>query len=255
MTKNKKHLVIGKGEVGMALYLLLKKKYPVSMRDKDDVLEGKFDVLHITYPSIKDFVRITKRYIKEYDPELVIIHSTIAVGTTRKVGKIAVHSPIRGMHTPGHHKGIKRAKKPSQSGNPEYFGKSMKAFVKYFSGPKARNASRIFSKIGFKTKSLGKSETTELLKILDTTYYGWNILFMRENVRLCEKYKVDFDVVYTDANRSYNEGYKKLGMSHVIRPVLKYIPGKLGGHCVVPNTELLKDWLTETVKKRNQTYK
>lgn len=256
--KVKKHLVIGAGEVGTSLYNVLKKRYPVSIRGKSLEIDGKFDVLHIAYPPVKNFIGITKKYIKKYKPKLVIIHSTIPVGTTRKVSNLAVHSPIRGMHTKVSHPGIigsthaylKRVK----GGTPSHFVKSIKIFVKYFAGPKAPEAAKIFSAIGIKTKIFKKPETTELFKILDTTYYGWNVIFAKEVKRLCDKFGLDFDEVYTIPNRDYNEGYEKLGKPNVVRPVLKPVPGKIGGHCIIPNCELLDDWLTQAVKKRNKKY-
>lgn len=232
---NKKHLIIGAGEVGRALYNVLKNHYKVFLRDKDDNLEGRFNVLHICYPPVKNFIKITKNYIKQYKPFLVIIHATVPVGTTRKVDVSAVHSPIRGIHP--------------------HLEKGIKTFVKYFGGKKAKEAAKIFSKIGIKTLTFKKPETTELLKILDTTYYGWNIIFNKEVKKICDKYKLDFDEVYTIANKDYNEGYKKLGMSHVIRPVLKYMPGKIGGHCIIANCHLLDSWLTKTIIKKNKEYK
>jgi len=234
MRKSEKHLIIGKGEVGQALYNVLKRHYEVYIRDKNDDLNGEFSVLHICYPPIKGFINITKNYIKKYNPKLVIIHSTIPVGYTEKIGPIAVHSPIRGKHP--------------------HLEKGIKTFVKYFGGKRAKEAARYFSKIGIKTKVFKNSKTTELLKILDTTYYGWNIVFAKEVKRICDKLNLNFKEVYTIPNQDYNEGYKKLGMSNVIRPVLKPMKGKIGGHCVIPNLNLLQDWLTALIKKRNKIY-
>ncbi len=231
---DKKHLIIGTGEVGSSLFKVLRPHYNIFLRDKDDDLSGKFDVIHICYPLIKNFINITKNYIKEYNPKLVIIHSTVSVGTTRKISAMAVHSPVRGVH-PNLDKGIK-------------------TFVKYFGGKKAREAAKIFSDIGIKTQCFAKPETTELLKILDTTYYGWNIVFAKEVKRICDKMKLDFDEVYTIANNDYNVGYIKLGKPNVVRPVLKAMPGKIGGHCIVPNCDLLDNWITKTIKERNKRY-
>lgn len=234
MKKDNKHLVIGAGEVGSSLFNVLKPHYDVFLRDKNNNLSGKFNVVHICYPNIKNFTEISKDYIKKYQPDLVIVHSTVPIGTTRKVLTTAVHSPIRGLH-PNLEKGIK-------------------TFVKYFGGKKAKDAVKIFSDIGIKTQCFAKSETTELLKILDTTYYGWNIIFAKEIKRICDKLKLNFDDVYTIPNNDYNEGYIKLGKSNVVRPVLKAMPGKIGGHCVVQNCDLLDDWVTKTIKERNKKY-
>ncbi|MCL5004509.1 MAG: hypothetical protein M1170_01015 [Patescibacteria group bacterium] len=234
MKNNKKHLVIGAGEVGKSLFNVLRPHYNIFLCDKNDGPDGKFDILHICYPNMKDFVKITKIYIKKYLPKLVIIHSTVPVGTIKKISSIAVHSPIRGIH-PNLENGIK-------------------TFIKYFGGKKAKQAAKIFSDIGVKIQCFAKSETTELLKILDTTYYGWNIVFAKEVKRICDKLKLNFDEVYTIANSDYNNGYKKLGKSNVVRPVLKVMPGKIGGHCVIQNCDLLDDWVTKTIKERNKKY-
>ena len=49
-------------------------------------------------------------------------------------------------------------------------------------------------------------------------------------------------------NQTYNEGYSKLNKRNVVRPVL-YPTTKIGGHCVVPNAKILKDYMdTKTVQ-------
>ena len=77
------------------------------------------------------------------------------------------------------------------------------------------------------------------MKLWDTTYYGWNIVFEKAVKSYCDEHGLDFKVVYTWANEGYNKGYAKLGISNVQRPVLKDYPGKIGGHCVIPNATLL----------------
>ena len=229
------HLIIGKGEVGKALVKVLSPHYKIKSRDINDILRGSFDVLHIAYPWQKNFARVTKRYIREYSPRLVIIHATVPVGTTKNIGKIAAHSPVRGEH-PNLAKGIK-------------------TFVKYFGGQKAKEAAKIFQDIGIRTKTFKKAETTELGKILDTTYYAWNIIFAKEVARVCKERGLDFDEVYTIPNTDYNEGYKKLGRQNVIRSILKPTRGPIGGHCLIPNAKLLESWVTKVIRERNKTYK
>ncbi|MBI4159831.1 hypothetical protein HY504_01560 [Candidatus Wolfebacteria bacterium] len=253
--RQEKHLIIGAGEVGQALFNVLKKHYYVVLRDKDGHKKEKFDVVHIAYPPSKNFVRITRRYNVLYRPRLIIVHSTVPVGTTRKLGRLAVHSPIRGTHTRGHHPGVMRGKKqPTGEQSQSYLGQSLKFFVKYFAGPKAPEAAQYFEKAGIATRVFKKPETTELLKILDTTYLGWNVVFAKEVKRMCDEKGLYFDEVYAIPNRDYNEGYRRFGMPHVIRPVLKAMPGKIGGHCVIQNCDLLDDWLTQIVKERNKKY-
>ena len=88
------------------------------------------------------------------------------------------------------------------------------------------------------------STATELGKILSTTYYGLCIAWHGEVEKMCNEFSCSFDVVSTRFNETYNEGYSKLGKANVIRPVL-FAPGtKIGGHCVVPNAELTKQFFT-----------
>lgn len=233
---NKKHLIIGGGEVGQSLLNVLKPYYNVYLYNEGDGLNGKFDVAHICYPFITHFVRITKDYIRQYRPKLVIIHSTVPVGITREVSSIAVHSPIRGTH-PALEDGIR-------------------TFVKYFGGKKAEEASKIFSDIGIPTQLLERPEMTEAIKLWDTLQYGVMIMLEKEIYAYCKRKKVDFNFVYIDANETYNEGYRTLGVSEVTRPVLTHIKGKIGGHCIIPNAKLLSidSWLAELLVEKNEGY-
>ena len=212
--------ILGNGEVGQATAKFFVRPQIKDLKRKDDFTG--IDVLHVCIPWSKSFVDIVKGEVRVFKPKLVIIHSTVIPGTTKKIGKLAVHSPVRGVH-PNLHKGIR-------------------TFVKYIGADDKKTgllAKKHLESVGMKTKVFSPSSTTELGKILDTTYYGVCIAFHKEMMRLCDAFGVDFDSVMTDFNKSYNKGYAELGMSHVVRPVLKAEKGPIGGHCVVQNAELL----------------
>lgn len=228
-------LVIGLGEVGSALADVLKEKYEVSTIAKPgDSVQGSYDVLHVCFPWNERFIEEVRDYRAQYlkPGGLVVIHSTVPVGTSEVCA--AVHSPVRGMH-PNLVSGIK-------------------TFVKYFGGPRAEEAANVFITLGIQTKTTPFAKNTEALKLWDTTYYAWNVIFNKELHAWCEKNSVDFDLVYTDANRTYNEGYTVLGKPEVVRPVLKYQSGKIGGHCLIPNCEILGDEIGDAILKKNDTY-
>lgn len=231
-------LIIGAGEIGKSLHSVLSEKHETYIRDKEDLELENIDVLNICYPPVKDFVKITKGYIAQYKPRLTIIHSTVVPGTTKQCGDMVVHSPVHGKH-------------PNLQGG-------IKTFVKYIGGdnPYANYlADKFLKEAGIKTKVVASSKTSELSKIFCTTYYGWNILFMKEMVKICEKEGVPFHEVYTDWNWLYNLGYKELGMPQFIRPVLDPVKGKIGGHCVVENCALYDTFITRTIKDKNDEYK
>lgn len=214
--------ILGYGEVGKAIAKFYKKPLIKDLK-RDDNLEN-LDILNICIPYSNNFIKIVKKQIKFSKPKLTIIHSTVAPGTTKKIGSNIVHSPVRGVH-PNLYPGIK-------------------IFVKYIGADNKKTgllAQRHLRSLGIKTKLFMPSATTELGKLLSTTYYGLCIAWHGEMQKFCKKLKIDFDQAVTDFNTTYNQGYKKLKMPQVMRPAL-YPPknNKIGGHCVIPNAKILQ---------------
>jgi len=210
-----RQLVIGLGEVGSAIQSILQcDGYDVKSELPPD---SQYNVLHICYPYSEGFVGYTKAYIQEFRPSLVIVHSSVPVGTCDAEGWI--HSPVRGVH-PNLEKGIR-------------------TFVKYFGGKGSYEAAEPFRALGIICTCVIKARSTEALKLWDTTQYGLMIMIQKEIYRYCEAQGLDPEIVYTDANHTYAIGYEALGRPEVARPYLKHMPGPIGGHCVIPNAHLL----------------
>lgn len=225
-------MIIGLGEVGRALHTVFEQEnLQVVGRDLAGEIAEKHDVLHVCFPCKEPaiFAHQVLEYAAKYlkDGGLVIVHATVPVGTVGIMGTSAVHSPIRGVH-------------PNLAGG-------IRTFVKYFGGPRATEAAAIFEAIGVQTRVTGDSRNTEALKLWDTTQYGLNIVLEKAMHAYCAAHGLDFDLIYGDANKTYNAGYATLGMGHVARPVLKHVDGKIGGHCVVPNARLLGDWIGDLI--------
>lgn len=238
----KKVGIIGYGEIGQSLEkLYLGRDFIIQINDislQKSEIEKDVDILNIAIPfTSKDkFVEIVSNYINELTPQLTIIHSTVIPGTTLEIIKktkndLIVHSPVRGVH-PNLYEGLK-------------------TFVKFI-GSDNKEATAItvnhYTDIEIKSQIFETSKATELAKVLSTTYYGMCIAFHNDINKLCIEQGVKFEEVATKWNKTYNEGYSKLGMSNVVRPVL-YPPkeGKIGGHCVVPNAELCKQFFESKV--------
>lgn len=232
-----KSLIIGSGEVGMALNEVLKQAHDSHLVDiNPPPLEG-VEVLNLCFPYSPDFVKEARKYIQSYRPKFVINHSTVPIGTTRQLGDLAVHSPVNGRH-------------------PDLIN-SLRAFVKFIGATNAfasYEAARFLQLAGMNTMIFSSPETTELAKILCTTRFGWDIAFMKEAARICKEYKLPFHEVYTEWTWHYNQGYKNLNHLEFTRPALFPMSGGIGGHCIMPNCDLLEDFLTELVKGRNQLY-
>ncbi len=220
----KKIGIMGFGEIGKSVAgLYNKSKFQVLTKDLNhDNLIGGLDVLHVAIPFDKNFIKEVVGQIKINNPKFVIIESTVNVGTTQKINKIlkkniCVHSPVRGKH-------------------PNLL-KSLTVFKKFI-GADDKKVGAILEKhyksLGVDAKAFFPSQSTELNKILDTSYYGVCIAFAKEAKRLCDKYKVNYET-FKDFNISYNEGYKKMGLTNVARPTLEPPKGGIGGHCVWEN--------------------
>lgn len=207
-----KHLVIGHGEVGTALAELL----GCDWSDLDtDMSDGQgYDTLHIAFPYGPDFVSYVSSYRFLLEPAHVVVHSTVPLGTCELLG--AIHSPVRGVHP--------------------HMLAGLRTFVKFFGGPEANVVAMTWPG---PTWLLKDARTCEALKLWDTTQYGLQLRLMQEMHRWCTENEVSFDTVYGLGNVTYNAGYQALGRPEVVRPHLLYAGPGIGGHCVLPNLELL----------------
>ena len=79
-----------------------------------------------------------------------------------------------------------------------------------------------------KTKTLSSPEAAELAKLAETTYFGLQIAYAQELERYCNELSVKYDEVV-----SFFDEVPFL-------PRVKYFPGVIGGHCVMPNIRILQ---------------
>lgn len=218
-------LVIGAGEVGTAVHAVLR---TAELRDvdADRTIAGRhFDTLHVCIPWSEDFVAIVKGYVDEHTADLVVVHSTVEVGTCDPHGW--VHSPIRGRHP--------------------HLVAGIHAFTKHFGGARAAEAAVLFDRVGIDVAVHPQAADTEAGKLWELVQYGIQIQVEKAIHAWCEENCVNFDVAYTAMAASYNEGWRALGEERFVRPVLEHIPGPIGGHCVVANARLLDHPLVQLV--------
>ncbi len=233
MTKEKV-LVVGLGEIGHALFALLKKEgnFTVYGLDLDETkmratgqakskLPSEVDTMHVCLTCrIQDkFVDTVAKYTKQFKPKLLIINSTVPPGTTKKIYEqhncLVAHSPVRGVHK-----------------NSKHMEWELKRWIKYVGGAntKATDAARKhFEKMGLKVETLKSCAETELAKLFETTYRAWMIACFQEMHRISRHFNCDFDEAV-----DFLEDTHRLRLD---RPVM--FPGFIGGHCLIPNTELL----------------
>ena len=229
-----KILVIGLGEIGRTLFETLKKsnnfdvygldineKRMSVIKQKQSVIPPKIDILHICIPfkNQEKFLKIVNLYAKQYTPNLIIINSTVTPGTTKKVHEncdcLVAHSPVRGVHE-----------------NLNHMIWELQRWTKYVGGTDSKSTestTRHFKKAGLRVKQLKNSTESELAKLFETTYRAWMIACFQEMHRISKTFEADFDEVV-----DFLEDTHRVRLD---RPIM--FPGFIGGHCLIPNTELL----------------
>lgn len=219
MTDEKKVLIAGLGEVGKPLMQVASERFDTVGIDILPVaVEGPVEVLHVCYPfQIPDFIGQTARYIDRYQPSLTLIHSTVSVGTTRAIaertGTAVVNSPVRGKHA----RMVEELRRYTK-------------FVGAMDSTSGAVAVRHLEAMGLKTRLLSSPEATELAKLTETTYFGLMIAWAQEVERYCDLAGQEYEEV-----AAFYDEIKFF-------PAVKYFPGIIGGHCVMPNIQILKHW-------------
>jgi len=243
----KKDVVVGLGEIGLPILKLLSKQnnvvgYDIDKKLMNNVKFTKFQdtqtsFLHIAIPVTQKFITNVITLFKKFSPECIVIHSTISPGTTEYLQK-KMSIPIIYSATRGVHKNMLR---------------DLKRYTKFFvissNAPKKQWATATYSKkmksCGIKTQRMSSPETLELAKIIcDTSYLGWLINYSQISNMIAKNYNVKYDEMWSFSD----EIHKFLGN----RP--KMYPGYIGGHCVIPNLDLLHNQTLELIKKINTKY-
>ena len=210
-------IVAGLGEVGGPLHKILSRTYKcVGVDVKPVEIDSPCSVLHVCYPfNIPDFVGTTVAYIEKYRPELTIVNSTLRVGTVRqiqeRVASPVVYSPVRGKHA-------------KMVDDMMHYQK----FVAGFTPASSEQAAQHFSKAGFRVATFRSPEIGEVSKLLETTWLGILIGWAQDVERIAAECGASYEEV--------NAFIKEIAFlpSNVF-------PGRIGGHCVMPNIGLLRD--------------
>jgi hypothetical protein len=231
-----KHLIIGYGEIGCALHGLLNgdvefidKGYPNNVKSKD------FDVIHICFGYTDNFIENVNEYLKKYNHDYIMVHSTVKVGTISKLNGKCIYSPVRGRHTG------------------DGFMGDIKKYIKYYATNRNGSTSKMI-KTWFKDVDLipvDSIESLEFAKSVSTTYTLLNVLFEKWVYKKCKDIGLDYNFIYKEWNKSYNKNIKPEWK----RPIYDRIEGNIGGHCLLPNLELIEnDEFINIIKFLNKKY-
>lgn len=223
-----KSSIIGLGEVGSALFAILKNHYEVKWFEKDSDPHYGTEIMHVCIPWSDEFLSIVKRYADIQQPTYIVNHSSVPVGTTEELYKLVkvpcFHSPVRGQH-PDMTLGILN-------------------YVKYIGYWRADPAileqvCQYFEKAGIKTKAINGTKTTELMKLLELCRYGTYIAFAKEQESICKHFGIDYDVAVKDYEGTRSDGLLRLNRPDLVQPLLYPFKDYVGGHCTVEDMEIM----------------
>lgn len=243
-----KNVVAGLGEIGYPIFKLISKYnnvigFDINPKLMDQKLISRYEstptsFLHVCIPFSKHFMANVISLYNKFKPKYIVIHSTISPYTTKKLQNNlpvpVIYSATRGVH--------------------RRMVYDLKRYTKFFSiepnAPAAKIASSKFKELmkscGIKTKKMSNPITLELAKILvDTSYYGWLINYAQLSNFIAKRHNVDYEEMWSFSD----EIHKFLGN----RP--KLFPGFIGGHCVIPNLDLIHNQTLDNIKKFNDQYR
>jgi UDP-N-acetyl-D-mannosaminuronate dehydrogenase len=211
-------VVIGLGEVGGPLHDLLSEvhNHTIGVDQAEVMVEEKVSIMHLCYPfqNIDSFLQIAMDYTSKYNPAIIVINSTVVPGTTTKLeersGVNCVYSPVRGKHVRMHDE--------------------LRRYQKFVAGSNEASVDTVvnhFKAAGIPTAKMSKPETLELAKLFETTYFGLLIAWAQ-----------DMDRFAKSCGSDYLEAAKFFGEIDYLPPKI-FLPGFIGGHCVMPNIDLL----------------
>ena len=243
----KKDIVAGLGEIGSPILKLISRAtiavgYDINKKYMNKNKFNKYQnidtyFLHVCIPFTKEFITNVVLLSEKFNPEAIVIHSTVSPYTTKKL-QDKLNIPIIYSATRGVHKRMLN---------------DLRRYTKFYSiesnAPRKNwasiNFSKLMKKCGVKTKKMSSPLTLELAKIIvDTSYYGWLINYAQLSNMIAIQNKVDYDEMWSFAD----EIHKFLGN----RP--KMYPGFIGGHCVIPNLELIDHQTLNFINEINSDY-
>ncbi|MEZ0345577.1 MAG: GDP-mannose dehydrogenase [Infirmifilum sp.] len=220
-------LVVGLGEVGGAVYEVAKDSgkfelygYDIDPSKRINSLEDvpkQIDYMHIAIPYNDRFVENVKQYVSTIHPRGIIVHSTVAPGTTRRLyeelAMPVAFSPVRGKH-------------PKIKEHLYFWPK----WVTALPGDFISEAKAHLESMNLKVRvSNEEPEALELAKLWETVYRAIMIAAWQEMHRIARSYGVGLKIIAEFTAEVHSVLHD--------RPV--YYPDFIGGHCLIPNTQIL----------------
>ena len=231
-------LLIGFGEVGAALYEVLSERRSFYIVDPAKGYEPELgeapqsDWMHVTIPYSESFISTIVEYVMKFNPNHLVLHSTVPIGTTRKIEREAdyiptYYSPIRGRH-------------PNLA---RYIREFPKWYASSISGGMDNEFVTYFAAAGIQTRKAPSYEFLEYAKLAETLTYGYNLVMWQEIERQIRKLPGDKQTNLSSLKNWLHEKKRVYDGDLGVVPIYDLVPGSIGGHCVVQNWDLLGEYI------------
>ena len=195
-----RHAVIGVGEVGGAILANLRDHFGSAAVGFDLGEEKDFSAwaafpqpyyMHVCYPYSNKFLPSLEAWVRLGEPHRcsgIVIHSSTRPGTVNKWNRmvsasnsglpIATHSPVNGKHVTS---------------------RTMETYIrtlpKFFSGPNEKAITRELREVWDICWLNDNPNTSEMMKLLATSYYGMLICWTQYIHKMCKDKNLEYEKV------------------------------------------------------------
>jgi len=236
-----KRIVIGyRGEIGKAIYKIfngtfgLELKTPPNLAGMSDVMDADRIIMHICIPYTEEFIQTVVNYADEYKPNIIIVHTTCAIGTTRLLNDhlpnvSVVHASVNCRHP-----------------NTEADIRKYDMFVGALNERDGNDACDYIERFGIITYLCDTPESSEFNKIAGTEYCRTMVKFFATVKGVAD---VDDNlnwkecIAYFENLMSKSDGWKR-----VYRRGNRIDTQISGKHCLNSNNKLWLNFLYEKLK-------
>lgn len=178
---------------------------------------------------IKNVSNEVKKSIKENG--LVILRSTVKVGTTRNIVKKIIEKKIKKFD-------IAFCPERTQEGKALTEVKKIPQIIGGLDIKSAIRAKKIFAKVTKTNLIVSSLETAELIKLVDNSQRDVYFSYANEIAKICDELKIS-------ATEVINSGKFKYGRTNLA------FPGPVGGPCLIKDTYILNESLNGKKAKPN----
>ena len=238
-----KRIVVGhRGEIGSAIFKIFKGTLGIEENiflstDGNEAKEADRTVMHVCIPYTDKFIDTVVDYVIQYAPDIIIIHTTCAIGTTRKLYAIFCDADMKIKRCTVVHASV-NCRHP----NTEADIRKYDMFVGALNEKEGNEACDYIERFGVITYLCDTPESSEFNKIAGTEYCKTMVKFFGTLKELADgdaKLNWKESIAYFENLMSKSDGWKRVYRrgNRIDTPIS-------GKHCLNSNNRLWRKYIT-----------